>query len=188
MKFRNKPVVIEAVQFLATKASFDAIMAMGSISWSPREMGSETFIVTTLEGDLLVRKGDWVIRGVQGEFYLCKPDIFEATYESAENVSDNESGQGSKLSKTKTTSDYMGAGSSAPSIGDDDILSPWHTVSPSAIGDDDILSLWYTVRPSAKQDKVMTCDSGPYGVTFPSFELRRLVELAIVYGQKGKAG
>jgi hypothetical protein len=89
MKFRKKPVVIEAVQWTATKASFDAILAMGEIPWKPGEMGSETFIVTTfivttLEGDHLVRKGDWVIRGVKGEFYPCKPDIFAATYEPVE--------------------------------------------------------------------------------------------------------
>lgn len=81
MKFRKKPVEIEAVQWNATKDSWDAIKAMGDIDWKPGEMGSETFIITTLEGDHLVKKGDWIIRGVEGEFYPCKPDIFEKTYE-----------------------------------------------------------------------------------------------------------
>lgn len=39
------------------------------------------FYIPTLEGDMHVTQGDWIIRGVQGEFYPCKPDIFEATYE-----------------------------------------------------------------------------------------------------------
>lgn len=40
--------------------------------------------IQTLEGDMLARQGDWVIKGVKGEFYPCKPDIFEATYEPVE--------------------------------------------------------------------------------------------------------
>ena len=84
MKFRKKPVDVEAVQWEATKESFDAIMAMGDIDWKPGEMGSETFVITTLEGDHLAKKGDWIIRGVNGEFYPCKPDIFEKTYEQVE--------------------------------------------------------------------------------------------------------
>ena len=83
MKFRKRPVVIEAEQFLATKDSWDRIMAMGLRKWRPGYMGSETFTIETLEGNHIARKGDWIIRGVQGEFYPCKPDIFEKTYESA---------------------------------------------------------------------------------------------------------
>ena len=52
------------------------------------------------------------------------------------------------------------------------------------ISDDDILSLWYTVRPSGIQQDVMTYVSGPYDVVFPTYELRRLVELAIEYAEK----
>ena len=81
MKFRKRPIIIEAVQWKATKESWDEIMAMGDISWKPGEMGGETFYITTLEGDMKVSKDDWVIKGVAGEFYPCKPDIFEATYE-----------------------------------------------------------------------------------------------------------
>ena len=61
------------------------------------------------------------------------------------------------------------------------------------ISDDDILSLWYTVQPSKKQQEAMTYESGPYDVTCPTFELRRLVELAIQYAydhpktEEGKA-
>jgi hypothetical protein len=40
-------------------------------------------VIKTLEGNMLADKGDWIIKGVKGEFYLCKPDIFEATYDPA---------------------------------------------------------------------------------------------------------
>jgi len=80
--FRKKPVVIEAVKWEGTKQSWDAIMAMGAVPWKPGEMGSETFYIETLEGDHLARNGDFIIKGVNGEFYPCKPDIFEKTYEA----------------------------------------------------------------------------------------------------------
>ena len=83
MKFRKKPVVIEAVQWNGTTESFDAILALGDIKWDPGPMGSYTFIINTLEGEHIASKGDWIIKGVNGEFYPCKPDIFEKTYEPA---------------------------------------------------------------------------------------------------------
>ncbi|MDP2683613.1 MAG: hypothetical protein Q8P20_01025 [bacterium] len=82
MQYRKKPVVIEAVQWLATKASFEEILSMGNIKWSPGDMGSGTFFIKTLEGNHFVQKGDYIIKGVQGEFYSCKSDIFHETYES----------------------------------------------------------------------------------------------------------
>lgn len=81
MKFRKKPVVIEAVQWEATAESWDKILAMGDIKWTGGVMGTDTFTIHTLEGDHLARKGDWIIKGVKGEFYPCKPDIFEKTYD-----------------------------------------------------------------------------------------------------------
>lgn len=84
MKYKKKPVVIDAVQWDGTKKSWDAIMSMGDVPWKPGEMFTDTFIITTLEGDHLVSKGDYVIRGVAGEFYPCKPDIFDQTYDNAE--------------------------------------------------------------------------------------------------------
>ena len=54
------------------------------------------------------------------------------------------------------------------------------------ISDDDILSLWRTARPSARQDGAMVYQTGPYDVDHPTFELRRLVELAIEYGHNVK--
>ena len=81
--FRKKPVVIEARQW-------DGSNAADLLEWiSTREgcdeawQDGETLIIPTLEGDHAARIGDWIIRGVQGEFYPCKPDIFDATYEKA---------------------------------------------------------------------------------------------------------
>jgi hypothetical protein len=74
MKYRKKPVVIDAFQWKV-------------------EMGEETYpvkqkfvgyVIETLEGDMIVNDGDWIIRGIKGEYYPCKPDIFEATYEKVE--------------------------------------------------------------------------------------------------------
>lgn len=84
MKFRKKPVVIEAVQWDGTNESWQHIMNMGLTKWKPGEIGTQTFYIETLEGDHLARKGDWIIKGVKGEFYPCKPDIFEQTYESVD--------------------------------------------------------------------------------------------------------
>lgn len=82
MKFRKKPVVVDAVQYDGTSASVDRIMDMGGtkgINNSP-----EGLYISTLEGTMKADKGDWVIKGVQGELYPCKPDIFEKTYEPVE--------------------------------------------------------------------------------------------------------
>lgn len=77
MKFRKKPVVIEAEQFFSNKEL--PFRHKGVVLYSV-ELG---FHVETLEGFLHISDGDWIIKGVKGEFYPCKPDIFEATYEPA---------------------------------------------------------------------------------------------------------
>lgn len=82
-KYKKKPVIIDAVQWKATKDSFDEILEMGDVKWKPGEMGSESFYVTTLEGDMLVNNGSYVIKGVKGEFYPCDEEIFKMTYEPA---------------------------------------------------------------------------------------------------------
>lgn len=75
-KFRKKPIEIEAVQFVA--GNFDEIEKF--VGGDAEFRGSE-LIVATLEGPLRAAPGDWIIRGVKGELYPCKSDIFEATYE-----------------------------------------------------------------------------------------------------------
>jgi hypothetical protein len=82
-KFRKKPVVIEAILWNATNEAWVKIIDFGCDA-KPGEMGSESFVIPTLEGDMKCSKGDYIIKGVNGEFYPCKPDIFEKTYEPAE--------------------------------------------------------------------------------------------------------
>lgn len=81
MKYKTKPVEIEAIQWLGTKQSFDAILAMGNVRWRAGVMGTYTFIIETLEGEHIASKGDYIIKGLKGEYYPCKPDIFEVKYE-----------------------------------------------------------------------------------------------------------
>ena len=92
-KFRKKPVVIEAFQFdtgpLARgEATLPPMVRAELVTNSPcgRDDGHPTgrYLIDTLEGPHVVAHGDYIIRGVKGEFYPCKPDIFEMTYESAE--------------------------------------------------------------------------------------------------------
>lgn len=82
MKFKKKPVVIDAIK---NDNPFDSVRWAeqfdGDIHWKIE--GSE-ITISTLEGEMTAKKGDWIIRGVKGEYYPCKPDIFEATYELAE--------------------------------------------------------------------------------------------------------
>lgn len=83
MKFRKKPIVIEAIQWNATNESWNSILGMGCPAM-PGIMGTNTFLIPTLEGDMTASKGDYIIKGISGEFYPCKQDIFEATYDRVE--------------------------------------------------------------------------------------------------------
>jgi len=87
MKFRKKPVVIEAIQWsrviLDEVVHFIASSESKVICRVPFD-DPEAFEIETLEGTMRASKGDWIIKGVKGEFYPCKPDIFEATYEAVE--------------------------------------------------------------------------------------------------------
>jgi hypothetical protein len=78
-QFRKKPVVVEAHQFHSTELPLP-FWEQGVCLLTP-ELG---WHIGTLEGPLHISDGDWIIRGVKGEFYPCKPDIFEATYERVE--------------------------------------------------------------------------------------------------------
>jgi hypothetical protein len=77
MKFRKKPVVIEAIQWTGTNMG-EIGEFMDGIHWA---MSGGNLVIPTLEGDMAVSLNDWIIRGVKGEYYPCKPDVFEATYE-----------------------------------------------------------------------------------------------------------
>lgn len=75
MRFRHKPTIVEAEQFLWQRNEPDGVktqlLGNGQFQW----------IIDTLEGPHLVCNGDWIITGTHGEKYPCKPDIFEASYE-----------------------------------------------------------------------------------------------------------
>lgn len=77
--YRKKPVVIEAVQY--TGPNFDE---METFVDGDAEFRDGELLIATLEGPLRAAPGDWIIKGVKGEFYPCKPDIFEATYEKVD--------------------------------------------------------------------------------------------------------
>ena len=83
MKYRKLPVEIDAIQYQREKN----IMAVQDFfgDGNGRELlydaDKNDYFIRTLEGDMHLTEGDWIIRGVKGEYYPCKPDIFEATYE-----------------------------------------------------------------------------------------------------------
>lgn len=88
-KYRKKPVIIEAVQW--TGLNLEEIKGfvgkhleyhIDDTSWKVFKCRPRVIIkIKTLEGDHLAKEGGFIIKGVQGEFYPCKPDIFEKTYE-----------------------------------------------------------------------------------------------------------
>ena len=87
MKYRKKPLVVEAVKFDVEKWLYDRKEAYPMVE--TKETSNSTLgkyfsyepVIETLEGDMTVSDGDYIIEGIQGEFYPCKPNIFEATYE-----------------------------------------------------------------------------------------------------------
>lgn len=87
MKFRKKPVEIEAIKY-QTELGNNRVM-----NWLAQQGANVKdwlffdgeITIATLEGKMKISDGDWIIKGVAGEFYPCKPDIFEKTYEPVEN-------------------------------------------------------------------------------------------------------
>ncbi len=90
--YRKKPVVIEAIQLLPTyKSIVDCVEFVFNIGMDSSMIGEVAtvnkvkdeggFLIPTLEGEMKASFGDFIIKGVNGEFYPCKPDIFEKTYE-----------------------------------------------------------------------------------------------------------
>lgn len=86
MKYRKKPVVIEAVVFRDdVKSLYKLVEFMGQdICVNYNDPENPVLKIDTLEGEHIARVGDYIIKGVKGEFYPCKPDIFEQTYERVE--------------------------------------------------------------------------------------------------------
>ena len=81
-KYRKKPIVIDAVQF--TGGNYDDIRCFMSDSNTALFSDGDDLKIKTLEGIHAISPRDWVIRGIKGEYYPCKPDIFEQTYELVE--------------------------------------------------------------------------------------------------------
>lgn len=90
MRYRKKPVIVDAIQFIekdftnrhSKYVSFPIVdMANMSELWAGKNARDGRYYIQTLEGSMTVSEGDYIIKGVQGEFYPCKPDIFEMTYE-----------------------------------------------------------------------------------------------------------
>lgn len=88
-KYRKKPVVIEAEQLITSSDSLAMYVPDGVNFGYPKAEGDNTphpldgkYWVYTLEGPLIASNRDWIITGIKGERYPCKPDIFEATYEA----------------------------------------------------------------------------------------------------------
>ena len=88
-KFRKKPVVIEARRWDgSTNGAGHLCEWMNGVGPNSEPIGSyvydkdgvSDFLIVTPEGDHIVTPGDWIIKGVMGEFYHCRPDVFEKTY------------------------------------------------------------------------------------------------------------
>jgi hypothetical protein len=84
-KYRKKPIVVEAIQYDG-KNSADIFEFCGRPydRYVREPVGNNYLEITTLEGVMKAQPGDYIIKGVKGEFYPCKPDIFEQTYEPVE--------------------------------------------------------------------------------------------------------
>jgi hypothetical protein len=83
MKFIKKPIVIDAIKW--NGENFDDIkkfIGVSLLAYNPQKL---EILIKTLEGQHLASNGDWIIKGIKGEFYPCKPDIFEITYEAVNN-------------------------------------------------------------------------------------------------------
>lgn len=87
-QYRKKPVIIEAVKFNGLNPTEIKDFVGDNCEVEIYDNGVTPpvahIVIHTLEGDMEVNNGDYVIKGVKGEFYPCKPDIFEQTYESIE--------------------------------------------------------------------------------------------------------
>jgi hypothetical protein len=78
-RYRKLPVEVEAVQF--TGANAGEIAELLGWECTDRDGDADTIVIETLEGNMVAGVGDWIIKGVAGEGYPCRPDVFELTYE-----------------------------------------------------------------------------------------------------------
>jgi len=87
-KYRKKPVIVEAVKWDGKEETYSEIRGVLAFDY-PRRIamgaGDNCLYISTLEGTMKANIGDFVIKGIKGEIYPCKPDIFQQTYEEFEN-------------------------------------------------------------------------------------------------------
>ena len=88
-KFRKKTVVIEAIRYEGND-NFNLIRLFIGGNIAIHHLGNQELGIETLEGNMTARPGDWIIKGVQGEFYPCKDSIFRETYEPVEDSPDGD--------------------------------------------------------------------------------------------------
>lgn len=81
-RYRKRPVEIDAIQFYPDQMKRREVEE--ALGYDPIIISSEGYFIETLEGMMKVSDGDYIIKGVNGEFYPCKPDIFEKTYDLVE--------------------------------------------------------------------------------------------------------
>lgn len=87
-KYRKKPVIVEAV--IWTGNNIDEVKELAKSAVENIIFVDNNLYIETLEGNMNVSVGDYIIKGIAGEFYPCKPDIFKETYETVSMVSDND--------------------------------------------------------------------------------------------------
>ncbi len=85
-KWRKKPVVVEAKQLTIDSLKTLETWCNGDIKGTKLPISQRCIDIQTLEGEMRADMGDWIIKGIKGEFYPCKPDIFKQTYEKVEPV------------------------------------------------------------------------------------------------------
>lgn len=78
-RFRKKPVIVDAIQF--TGSNVAEVAALLDWDYDEGTSDDETLIIETLNGDVTVSVGEWIVRGIAGEGYPCRADIFAATYD-----------------------------------------------------------------------------------------------------------
>lgn len=83
-KYRKKPIVIEALQWNGTNFNEIHDFTRDNSSFLLNDAKELVLVVHTLEGDMTASEGDFIICGVNDEFYACKPDVFEKTYEKVD--------------------------------------------------------------------------------------------------------
>ena len=81
-KYRKKPIIIDAEQIKAGKQG--DLLSEAVASGKARSCEDDTVLIATLEGVISGKPGDWIIKGIKGEFYRCRHDIFVATYEKVD--------------------------------------------------------------------------------------------------------